>query len=539
VILHDNAAPLGTTLFQVTDSTGVSDYLTVTAGRLTSDRDIFFTGAGKHLFFSNPTGVGPYVFANGGAASEIWFENGNTAGGNLAGLRQRDANPGQSASAWQLYVEAAGGGVATALLPGGVGALSILAGGLGGDGSALQAAGIGGQATVRGGNAGVDNGGGGASGGPMVVTGGHGSTGLASDDGIISLGEQFTSVVRIGSLSGGTGAVQIPVLVGGVLTPSSTYGIASTAAFPITAGANSTWGTSGGFLVIQAATDLDLLAGAAHTVVLGAATHDAQIAGYLTANINFQVGFNGIVQGAPAGAGVGGVEVIYRGGDGGATDGVSPGLQGGFAMLRGANGGAGDGSHSPGAGGIAYVIGGLEGAQAGFGGANGGDVIVDGGKTIHGARNGAVFIGTNSGPGDSATDLVLIGSPSIQTIFEGPVVPLSDGAAVQHIGSSAAHFNAAYFDWYDTKLGAQLPVAANTITPTSGLHHVDGTGGPTINTIAVTNVPAGANTMLMLIADVGNVILGAAGNIKVGGTINVNTGQMLVYDQNAGFWYLV
>ncbi len=144
--------------------------------------------------------------SNGYIANEIWFNN-YIDGAYLAGIRQRDALPGQSATNTQLYFEGAGGGAGTASLSGGEGGLTIVAGGLGGIGTASTSPGKGGDVLLRGGVAGssgiggggAPNGYGGANGGSLTISGGPGAgTGV---DGTVAIGATWTSLLQLGSAS--------------------------------------------------------------------------------------------------------------------------------------------------------------------------------------------------------------------------------------------------------------------------------------------------------------------------------------------------
>lgn len=133
--------------------------------------------------------------------------------------------------------------------------------------------------------------------------------------------------------------------------------------------------------------------------------------------------------------------------------------------------------------------------------------------------------------GDAGT-LTLGGTATVVAPGADNTVSLGEGA---HRFSNSYVTNT-HSSWYDTIKGAQLTVSSNTITPTSGLHHVNATGGVTINTIDTTNVPASSTVELTIIADSGAITLGTT-NIKVGGAVAQDTAQKLVWD--GSFWYLV
>jgi hypothetical protein len=107
-------------------------------------------------------------------------------------------------------------------------------------------------------------------------------------------------------------------------------------------------------------------------------------------------------------------------------------------------------------------------------------------------------------------------------------------------GTTAKRWSGTFSYWYDLKAGSQLTVSSNTVTPTSGLHHVNGSGGPTIKTIATTNVPTSGNVRLTLIADTATINYDTTGNIGgtlLSGTIPQNTAQDFIWDGTK--WYPV
>lgn len=131
---------------------------------------------------------------------------------------------------------------------------------------------------------------------------------------------------------------------------------------------------------------------------------------------------------------------------------------------------------------------------------------------------------------DATGSIVMVGGTATATVFG--FIPDTDGT--RNLGSSTAHW-LAFAAWYDTKMGAQL-TAANTITPTTGCHHV--TGNTVIKTIATTNVPGSANANFIMIADTNTVNWDATGNIAVAGAVT-NTGRTIIftYDFTAAKWY--
>jgi len=130
-------------------------------------------------------------------------------------------------------------------------------------------------------------------------------------------------------------------------------------------------------------------------------------------------------------------------------------------------------------------------------------------------------------------------------IVYGPVTQLTfrpgtDG--VQYSGRNTYYWHSTWSHWFNTKMGAQL-TAADTITPTSGMHHV--TGATTINTIATTNIGKDAddvnasNPRFTIFADDGTITVGNSGNVYVGVAIPINTAQDFVYDFAAAKWFVV
>lgn len=264
----------------------------------------------------------------------------------------------------------------------------IFAGGVGGDGSGVAAAGNGGSVDITGGVAGANGGGGGGSGGSITETAGNGSAANGA------------------SAGGAGGAVTVAAGVGG-------------------AGSAAAGGGAGGNVTI-AAGDEGASGGFGGGGIFGGAGHVAITAG------------NGANRGTGA-AGSPGGSVNLGGGNGG------DGTIGGAAADGGAvniSGGASGQNNGGGAGKAGSVS--ITGGNGGNGaGSAGGDVSLDGGSTALGAASGAVKLGT--GPG---TDSVLVGTNTNKLGFFGaaghtrPVA--SADATVSAAGATPANTETTY-----------------------------------------------------------------------------------------------
>lgn len=141
----------------------------------------------------------------------------------------------------------------------------------------------------------------------------------------------------------------------------------------------------------------------------------------------------------------------------------------------------------------------------------------------------------------SVLDTVTAGPLNIGENTTG-IIPKSDNTII--LGSNNARWKYGYFvnlcsGWFDTIKGAQLKIDNDySITPTSGLHHVDSTEKANINTINLIYMPQNANVELVLIADGGDITFGKKqGNIKSSGSIAKDTACKFIWD--GLFWYSI
>lgn len=443
-----------------------------------------FVTPGGIIVLSNPDGTGPYIYGPGGPgdAAEIWFTN---LSNGLAGLRQQDAAPGASAAGFQLYVEAAGGGRATAVLPGGTGALTIIAGGLGGNGNALQAAGGGGLTRVRGGFGGTNGGAGGGPGGNFELDAGAGTNGV---HGVLLLGTAtgltrsiligdaaipltIASITAVASIIAPTGSAGVGIVVGSgkVIALGDGTGAGIQANDPIQTSLRLIGGSGLKF------TGVDSLSGFAP----GAITHDSGAGGNANAGNNAN--------------------------------------RGGIAKFSSGKGGDGTASKAPERAGDVYLVPGVSGTYNGFGSIVGASVVLDGGAGANGAGGGAVDIGTNYAPAAGSTSEIDIGTDAVtQTKFFG------HGIATRPIAAAA------------------FPTIASTanIMPQSQCTNITGTATITlIFSPFFSDGPGTFRGVIQLYSHDG-FSLGSGGNINTSIPVLITAGRFVELLFDGTTWYL-
>ena len=308
-----------------------------------------------------------------------------------------DTADGGSASAsgggrgGDITVTLGAGGTANGALLGGVGGGFTVTGGTGGAGSGALTSGDGGAVSLAGGLGGLGNATAvGGDGGDVSIDAGAGGAAAAGagSGGAITIGGTNAESVAIGrsgktTTVNGTLAANDIDMTNGTIDSTGSMAIDATTTMNLDSdGAMTIAGTSTGLTVGKAGVDCTLNS---KDVVLNNSEHHAMY--------------------PAAGAGGGGPsrDLSVSGGAGGAAGGGNPGAQGGQLILAAGAGGAGDGADLAGEGAQASLTGGAAGAAGAGGGAAGGQATVRGGAGSGAFNGGGVSLigGAAGATGDS------------------------------------------------------------------------------------------------------------------------------------------
>lgn len=121
-----------------------------------------------------------------------------------------------------------------------------------------------------------------------------------------------------------------------------------------------------------------------------------------------------------------GKSLNYTAGEGGDTDGATPGGPGGNVQIVGAQGGDGTAGMGAGPGGVVTIYGGDAGLDGGGPGANGGNVVIRGGSGSGGIAGANVVIG------DANTSSVDLGATATRVFVVGNLEMNDDGSIVMN-----------------------------------------------------------------------------------------------------------
>ena len=143
---------------------------------------------------------------------------------------------------------------------------------------------------------------------------------------------------------------------------------------------------------------------------------------------------------------------------------------------------------------------------------------------------------------NSLTDGFSIQSGIIYTRVGGGIVTAltstlfyPQAAGSVYLGYDTQEWRALDSYWLATKLGAQLTISGNAITPTSGLHHV--VGGTLLKTINTTNVPpAATNVSFRAIVDTSALTWDATGNISVASSSGIPVNSFVDFQWDGSKW---